>query len=114
MDSVRTVPSTSPAATASSSSKHDHTAAVIAAVLSGVILLVLTAASVSIWRYRKRRNIACQGTFFTNFDDERQHIPSMPAFLNNLDDREHRTSPTSLSDHSFDVPPPPYSSFIRE
>ncbi|KAK0244785.1 hypothetical protein EDD85DRAFT_212398 [Armillaria nabsnona] len=109
-----TVPSTSTAATASSSSKHDRSAAVVAAVLSGVILLVLTAASVSIWRYRKRRNIARQGTFSTDFDDEGQPIPSIPAFLNNLDEREHRTSPTSLSDHSFDVPPPPYSSFIRE
>ncbi|KAK0421723.1 hypothetical protein EV421DRAFT_1961668 [Armillaria borealis] len=114
METSVTIPSTSTAATASSSSKHNHTAAVIAAVLSGIILLVLTAASVFIWRYHKRRNIARQGTFSTNFDDERQHIPTMPAFLNSIDEREHRASLGSPSDHSFDVPPPPYSLFIRE
>ncbi len=75
----RMVPSTSTAATTSSLSKHDHMAAVIAAVLSSIILLVLTAASVFIWWYCKCHNTVHQGTF--NFDDERQHIPSMPTFL---------------------------------
>ncbi|KAK0472655.1 hypothetical protein IW261DRAFT_1424250 [Armillaria novae-zelandiae] len=93
-------PSTSTAAPAQSSSKHNHTVAVVAAVIGSIILLC--------------RNIERQGTFSTNFDDERQHTPSMPGFLNGINQREHRASPGSSSDHLFDVPPPPYSLFIRE
>ncbi|KAK0201367.1 hypothetical protein DFS33DRAFT_1346643 [Desarmillaria ectypa] len=84
-----------PTASASdtSPSKHDHTAAIIAGVVSSAFLLVLIAASIFIWRYRKRRN-----------------IPPSRAFLNELDDkRQHRAS---SNDHLLNVPPPAYSARI--
>ncbi|KAK0460252.1 uncharacterized protein EV420DRAFT_256593 [Desarmillaria tabescens] len=85
-----TMIASTPGASDSSPSKHDHTPTTIAGIVISVFLLVLIAASVFIWRYRKRRN-----------------IPPSRAFLNDLDDKRHlRASP---NDHSPDVPPPAYS-----
>ncbi|SJL17083.1 uncharacterized protein ARMOST_20625 [Armillaria ostoyae] len=103
------VPPTATKTSASSPSKHNYTAMIIAVICSA-ILLVLIAASVLIWRHRKRWNIPRRSAFPTSFDDERQRAPSMRSFLNNIDgdEREHTASP---SDHLLDVPPPPYSPF---
>ncbi|PBK62123.1 hypothetical protein ARMSODRAFT_611438 [Armillaria solidipes] len=107
MYSDRPVPSTTTTTSDSSPSKHNYTAVIIAVICSA-ILLVLIAASVFIWRHRKRQNIQRRVAFPTSFDDERQRTPPMRSFLNNLDghEREHTGSP---GDRLLNVPPPPYS-----